>query len=172
MATSWTLGPAGVKDRVRSRFGVKANTVGVQVFGTMIPSETCFATPSAQKKDEFGLPCLEVCIRFSDSAIDNIVRARQHLMNVMDEAGCHATIGEIAPTLFPGTSAHYGGSARMHAKPQYGVVDSWNRIHRAPNVLVCDASCFTTAVEKHPTLTVMALALRAAARLSDDLKHS
>jgi choline dehydrogenase-like flavoprotein len=172
MATSWTLGPVGVKDRVRSRFGVKGNTVGVQVFGTMIPSETCFAIPSVQKKDEFGLPRLELCIRFSNSTVDNMVRARQHLMNVMDEAGCHATIRESDSSLVPGTSAHYGGSARMHAKPQYGVVDSWNRVHRAPNVLVCDAGCFTTAVEKNPTLTVMALALRAAARLSHDLKHS
>jgi choline dehydrogenase-like flavoprotein len=138
----------------------------------MIPSETCVAKPSTVKKDEFGLPALDVCIHYSAAEVENVVRSRQHLMNLMDDAGCRATIGEIVPTLFPGTAAHYGGTARMHTKPEYGVTDAWNRVHGAPNVLVCDAACFTTAAEKNPTLTVMAIAARAATRLTHDLKHA
>jgi len=172
LATSWTLGTAGVQDQVRSRFGLKGTAVGVQVLGTMIPSETCVAKPSTVKKDEFGLPALDVCIHYSAAEVENVVRSRQHLMNLMDDAGCRATIGEIVPTLFPGTAAHYGGTARMHTKPEYGVTDAWNRVHGAPNVLVCDAACFTTAAEKNPTLTVMAIAARAATRLTHDLKHA
>jgi choline dehydrogenase-like flavoprotein len=171
LATSWTLGSASVQDRIRSRFGLKGTEVGVQMIGTMVPSETCIASPSATAKDEFGLPVLDVCIRYSDAEVDNVVRARQHLMNLLDVAGCSATMGQIVPTLFPGTIAHYGGSARMHAEPKYGVVDAWNRVYGAANVLVCDAACFTTAAEKNPTLTVMAIAARAAVRLASDLKH-
>jgi choline dehydrogenase-like flavoprotein len=172
LATSWTLGTASLQDRIRSRFGLKTTAVGVQVIGTMIPSEACVARPSTTKKDEFGLPALEVCIRYSEAEVDNVVRSRQHLMNLMEDAGCRATLGEIVPTLFPGTIAHYGGTARMHANPEYGVVDAWNRVYDAPNVLVCDAACFTTAAEKNPTLTVMAIAARAATRLAHDLKHA
>ncbi len=172
LATSWTLGVANVGDRIRSRFGQTGTSVGVQMIGTMIPSETCVAKPSPTKKDEFGLPALDVCIRYSDAEVDNVARARQHLLNVLEEAGCRATIGEIVPTLYPGTIAHYGGTARMHEKPEYGVVDAWNRVHRASNVLVCDAACFTTAAEKNPTLTVMAISARAATRLARDLKHA
>ncbi len=172
LATSWTLGVANVQDRIRSRFGLKGSIVSVQMIGTMIPSETCVARPSRTKKDEFGLPALDVCIRYSDAEVDNVVRARQHLMNLLDDAGSRSVMGEIVPTLFPGTIAHYGGTARMHANPAYGVTDAWNRIHDAPNVLVCDAACFTTACEKNPTLTVMAIAARAARRLAHDLKHA
>jgi choline dehydrogenase-like flavoprotein len=172
MATSWTLGTATTRDRIWSRFGLKGTEVGVQMLGTMIPSEACIAKPSPTQKDEFGLAALDVCIRYTDAEVDNVVRARQHLMNLLEDAGCRATLGEIVPTLFPGTSAHYGGTARMHAKPKYGVVDAWNRVHDAPNVLVCDAACFTTAAEKNPTLTVMAIAARAGARLAHDLKHA
>lgn len=171
MATSWTLGVANIGDRVLSRFGRRGTSVGVQMIGTMIPTEVCVAKPSATQKDEFGLPVLDVCIRYSDAEIANMVGARQHLLDVLEDAGCRATIGEIAPTLFPGTASHYGGAARMHAKPEYGVVDAWNRVYQAPNVLVCDAACFTTAAEKNPTLTVMAIAARAATRLARDLKH-
>lgn len=171
LATSWTLGTATLQDRIRSRFGLKGSSVGVQMIGTMVPSEACVAKPSTTK-DEFGLPNLDVCIRYSDAEVDNVVRAREHLMDILEDAGCRATMGPIVPTLFPGTIAHYGGTARMHEKPDYGVVDAWNRVYGAPNVLVCDAACFTTACEKNPTLTVMAIAARAAARLAHDLKSS
>jgi choline dehydrogenase-like flavoprotein len=101
LATSWTLGTASVKDRVRSRFGLKGTAVGVQVLGTMIPSQTCIAKPSTTRKDEFGLPVLDICIHYSDAEIENVVRSRQHLMNLMHDAGCRATLGTIVPTLFP-----------------------------------------------------------------------
>jgi choline dehydrogenase-like flavoprotein len=171
MATSWTLGVTSAMDRIRSRFGMKGTSIGVQMIGTMVPTEDSMARPSPDKKDEFGLPALDVCIRYTDAEVDNVVRARKHLLDLMTEAGHPSTMGEVVPTLFPGTIAHYGGSARMHADPKYGVVDAWNRVYDAPNVLVCDAACFTTAAEKNPTLTVMAIAARAVAQLAHDLKH-
>jgi choline dehydrogenase-like flavoprotein len=171
MATSWTLGIADVKDRIRSRFGLKSDVVGVQMIGSTVPTEACSALPSKTRKDEFGLPVLDVCIRYTDAEISNVVRARQHLMDVLGEAGYRGTLGPVEPHLIPGSIAHYGGSARMHADPEHGVVDAWNRVHDAANVLVCDAACFTTSAEKNPTLTVMAIAARAANRLAEDLKR-
>jgi choline dehydrogenase-like flavoprotein len=172
LATSWTLGTASKQDVIRSRFGLKGTRVGVQILGTVVPSEVSIAKPSTTKQDEFGFPALDVCIRYSDAEVENVVRARQHLMNVLDDAGCRATLQEVVFSLFPGTAAHYGGTVRMHAKPEYGVLDAWNRVYDAPNVLVCDAACFTTAAEKNPTLTVMAIAARAATRLAHDLRHA
>jgi choline dehydrogenase-like flavoprotein len=170
MANSWTLGLVGIKDKIRSRMGGKGQTVGVQVFGTMVPTEEHFAQPTDAKKDTFGLPLLDLCIRYDEATVENMVAARQHLMCLMEEAGNPAAIREIVPQLYPGLAVHYGGTARMHASRKYGVVDAWNRVYDAPNVLVCDASCFTTGAEKNPTLTMMALAARAATRLADDLK--
>ncbi|HZP82794.1 MAG TPA: GMC family oxidoreductase [Chthonomonadaceae bacterium] len=170
LANSWTLGVVSIQDKIRSRFGLKGDSLGVQVFGTMIPSEQHSVRPAAETKDEFGQPVLDLCIRFEDDVIQNMIQARQHLLCLMDEAGYRATMREVVPQLFPGTSVHYGGTVRMHRSPQYGMLDAWNRLHAVPNVLVCDASCFTTGAEKNPTLTAMALAARAADRLADDLK--
>jgi choline dehydrogenase-like flavoprotein len=58
----------------------------------------------------------------------------------------------------------------MHRSRRYGVLDEWNRPFDVPNLIVADASCFTTNSEKNPTLTAMALAARAAAHLADDLR--
>ncbi|MCB8988046.1 MAG: hypothetical protein H6661_09905 [Ardenticatenaceae bacterium] len=60
----------------------------------------------------------------------------------------------------------------MHKNPKYGVLDAWNRLHDVPNVVVCDASSFTTGAEKNPTLTAMALSARAMDKLGEDLKTS
>jgi choline dehydrogenase-like flavoprotein len=58
----------------------------------------------------------------------------------------------------------------MHHSPRYGMADAWNRLHAVPNVIIADASSFTTGPEKNPTPTAMAIAARAADRLADDLK--
>lgn len=57
----------------------------------------------------------------------------------------------------------------MHSTPELGMVDSLNRLHAVPNVVVCDSSCFTTGPEKNPTLTAMAIAARAGHLLAKDL---
>ncbi len=57
----------------------------------------------------------------------------------------------------------------MHRDRKLGVVDSFNRVHDLPSVVVADMSCFTTGPEKNPTLTAMALAIRAADQLARDV---
>ena len=170
LASSWTIGAFGTIGKIKSRFGQKTRSFGVQVFGTMIPKEKYYLRPSADQRDEFGFPALEVHIEFEPDVLANVFGARQHLIDLLGEAGVKGTIRDIVPQLFPGTAKHYGGAARMHASPKYGVTDADNRLHDASNVLVVDASCFTTGAEKNPTLTVMALAARSADRLASDLK--
>ena len=170
MANSWSIGVASTKDKIMSRFGRKANIIGVQVFGTMVPKLDYHVRPTDKKSDAFGLPVLDICIRYEDEVIANMVRARTHLIDLLEEAGYPAKIGDVVPQLFPGTSVHYGGTIRMHDSRHYGMLDSRNRLYDVPNVVVCDASCFTTGSEKNPTLTAMAIAARAAEGLAGDLK--
>ena len=96
--------------------------------------------------------------------------ARKNWQSLLDEAGYKGTIQDVVPQLFPGNAVHYGGTARMHKNPKYGVLDAWNRLHDVSNVIVCDASSFTTGSEKNPTLTAMALSARAMDKLVEDLK--
>jgi choline dehydrogenase-like flavoprotein len=170
LACSWTLGAFDTIGKIKSRFGQKARSFGVQVFGTMVPKEEYYVRPSEDQKDEFGFPTLKVHIKFDEKVLANVTSAREHLLRLMEDAGHKAKIRDIVPQLFPGTAKHYGGATRMHVSPKYGVTDGYNRLHDVPNVLVVDASCFTTGAEKNPTLTVMALAARSADQLARDLK--
>ncbi len=172
MATSWTIGMANTRDKYRSLVGLKTCALGVQVFGATVPCEKYFARPDSSKKDIHGLPLLNLCIQYDENVMRNMIDARQGFVDLLGEAGYSATIREIEPQLTPGTSVHYGGTVRMHSDRRYGVLDSFNRVYDIPNLVVADASCFTTGPEKNPNLTAMALAARAASQLADDMARS
>lgn len=138
----------------------------------MIPSEEHFVKPHAERRDPFGLPQLDLTITFDDDVLKNMEEARQHFLDLMDEAGHRYSLHPLMPQLTPGNAVHYGGTVRMHRSRRFGVLDACNRPFDVPNVVVSDASCFTTSSEKNPTLTAMALSARAARRLANDLKAS
>ena len=58
----------------------------------------------------------------------------------------------------------------MGADPAGSVLNRFNRRHDVDNVFVVDGSSFTTAPEKNPTLTILALAWRAADYLAEELR--
>jgi choline dehydrogenase-like flavoprotein len=62
----------------------------------------------------------------------------------------------------PFGTAHILGTARMGSDPSASVTDPFGRLHEVPNVVVADGSVFPTSGGANPTLTIMALALRAA----------
>ena len=61
----------------------------------------------------------------------------------------------------PGYYIHEVGGAAMGGSETSSVVDSCNRLWRAPNVLVVDGACWPTSAWQSPTLTMMALSRRA-----------
>jgi choline dehydrogenase-like flavoprotein len=66
----------------------------------------------------------------------------------------------------PFGSAHLLGTARMGDDPRTSVTDPFGRLHDVPNVVIADGSVFVSSGGANPTLTIMALALRAARELS------
>jgi choline dehydrogenase-like flavoprotein len=165
-----TIGPLAKWDRLLSLTGATTRRFGVVTFGTMLPEHRNFVGLHPDRRDAFGMPALDVHIRYGDEVAPTIAASHDRLLAIFSNAGIHATLECDLERLVPGSSAHYAGGVRMHASPEYGVLNGWNRLHDADNVAVVDASCFTTGVEKNPTLTVMALAARAANRLADELR--
>jgi choline dehydrogenase-like flavoprotein len=62
--------------------------------------------------------------------------------------------------------AHLVGGARMASGPAHGVVDADHRVFGLPNLYVVDGSVLPTQGAANPALTIMALAARAADRLT------
>lgn len=167
-ASSLTIGLARGRDRLPTLWNGRRARVGVQVLGTMTPSERAGIFLDGDPVSNAPESLLAIDLVFDEATRGLMDEARQRFVRVMADAGVGATLGP-GHTLVPGEAAHFGGTARMHADPRHGVVDAWNRVHGAAGIVVADASCFTTTPEKNPTLTAMALAARAARRLAAEL---
>jgi choline dehydrogenase-like flavoprotein len=170
LAGGTTIGFTSMQDKIKSALPSQTREFGVLVFGTMVPTASNSLELDSQDTDEFGLPTVRPNLHYAADEVRNLAHVRQALGEILDAAGYPCSVPRCVPDPVPGTSVHYGGTVRMHASPRYGVLDGWNRMHTVNNVVVADASAFTTGVEKNPTLTAMALAARASERLAHDLK--
>jgi glucose dehydrogenase len=143
--------------------------IGFSVFGTMEPSvDNWIALDSRASADGSGSG-LELHVRHEPKAIETLDATRDQVVEMLARAGLSPRV-RIWKIEAVGNSNHYGGSCRMHASPQFGMVDAWSRLHGVSNVSVADSSVFTTGPEKNPVLTSMTLAARAADRLAADIR--
>jgi choline dehydrogenase-like flavoprotein len=93
---------------------------------------------------------------------ERLMAADQHrcLEEMAEVAGWEVETNEteLGP---PGLSAHEMGTARMGADPATSVLDRHNRCWDVPNLFVTDGASFTSSGSQNPTLTMMALTVRA-----------
>jgi choline dehydrogenase-like flavoprotein len=88
---------------------------------------------------------------------------------VVDEhAGAWAAPRGNEPWTGPVGGYHHMGTTRMHRNPRKGVVDERCRVHGIANLFIAGSSVFPTGGCAHPTLTIIALALR----LADDITRT
>jgi choline dehydrogenase-like flavoprotein len=170
LGAACVIGSNSAWDKARTVTPFGSTRFGLWIFGTMVPTQSNHVRLAPNTKDEFGFPVLDVHVRYGESEKRNIVAARERVRSILHDSGYACSIDPAVPTLVPGQSVHYGGTVRMHSSTTYGVLNAWNRLHAVDNVVVADASCFTTGPEKNPTSTVMAIAARAAHRLAVDLR--
>jgi choline dehydrogenase-like flavoprotein len=105
-----------------------------------------------------------------------------HVANrVLDRQARQGGIGYVEPfewltsddAAWPSTLEAYGhhmGTTRMSESPTKGVVDPDCRIHGIDNLFVAGSSVFPTGGCVNPTLTIVALALRLAEHVADQLR--
>ena len=142
-----------------------ANTAGMWLVGEDMPQATNRVTLSGSVRDKWGLPAPNVHI--DDHENDTAMRsyAYEHAEKLYEAVGA---IGHHRTPPYPST--HNLGTCRMSERPEDGVVDRWGRAHDVPNLFVSDGSVMTTGAAANPTLTIVALAIRQAEHIADELK--
>ncbi len=95
------------------------------------------------------------------------------LSAILTEMGAEWTVETTSPGIgYQGgqtpvpQSRHVMGTTRMGTDPATSVVDPFGRVHGLDNVVVADSSVFVTSAGYGPTLTLVALAARAAHALA------
>jgi choline dehydrogenase-like flavoprotein len=81
-------------------------------------------------------------------------------VEIMEAAGAQrVTRAPIGESNF---SVHLLGTCRMGNDPRSSVVDRYHRAHDIRNLFLCDGSSLVTSGRGQPTMTIQALAFRAA----------
>jgi choline dehydrogenase-like flavoprotein len=127
--------------------------------------------------DELGMPRMTPQVRFSE--ID--FRTVRHFYREVDRSLRTHGLGaleydsaeldrhlEALQERF-NSAGHHIGTTRMSSRPELGVVDADCRVHSLKNLYVCGSSVFPTSGHANPTLTALALSLRLADHLSQEL---
>lgn len=137
--------------------------------GEVLPRKEHHVRIDPEVKDEWGIPSLRISQRYTD----NEHAMAKDSMNVAEELCRDAGFEILAkhPQMVPpGESIHELGTCRMGKDPKASVLDSFNRTHDVGNVYVMDGSAFVSGGSQNPTLTILALAMRASEHLAEELR--
>jgi len=131
---------------------------------TSLPLETNSIALDPELKDAWGLPAL--CMTYKDHPDDlsTIRFLRDRALEIADAA--KATKVWAAPVREQSFAVHLLGTCRMGNDAKTSVVNANHRTHDVPNLFLCDGSSFVTSGRGQPTMTIQALAFRAADRIA------
>jgi choline dehydrogenase-like flavoprotein len=150
-------GPA-LHRRVREEFG---HWLGVRVYAEQLPEQGNAVSLNPRVRDGFGSPAPHIHYGigpYERRALDDARRAVGRIL-----AGLAATDVRASGLSF---ASHQLGTHRMGTDPRASVVDTDLRAHDVPNLYLVGGGCFPTAGASPPTLTIAALAIRAAGHIA------
>jgi gluconate 2-dehydrogenase alpha chain len=130
------------------------------------PEFSCDLDPTV--RDPFGQPALRLTHDWVEHDIRGVQATAVVKRRIAEAMG--ATSTWEAPDAPPyHISTHELGTHRMGEDPSASVVDPFGRCHQSPNLLALGGGMFPTYGSYNPTLTIFALAYRAAAHLRSEL---
>jgi choline dehydrogenase-like flavoprotein len=150
------------KARMREQFG---RVLSVGAIGENLPDPGAYIDLDPEQTDSVGQPKARIHAQLGEMELQRLRFMAGTSRNILKAAGAEQLIEEYgAYDNFNAT--HVFGTCRMGGEPQDSVVDATCRSHRWRNLLVVDASVFpSSGGGEAPSLTIYALALRAAASL-------
>ena len=180
------------KKDVKSRFVAQARVWNAGI--EMLARKENFVELDPEVKDAWGIPVLKIHFTHSDNEYKLFENFQQNAEEWFRRAGGELMPAPPTPAGFPGaegsptanpapkppggaaggtaprrrplgSSIHEVGTARMSVSPKDGVLDSYCRTHDIPNLYVFGGNAFPSSGDKHPTLTMMALAARGCDRI-------
>ncbi|SEW51947.1 GMC oxidoreductase [Chitinophaga arvensicola] len=134
--------------------------VGSHMMGETIPKEKSTVTLDAQKKDEWGIPIINIDVDYDDNDEKMLKDFFEQMTEMYTKAGfTNISTGDSKQA--PGLDIHEMGGVRMGNDPKTSMLNKWNQMHACNNVFVTDGACMTSTSTQNPSLTYMALTARA-----------
>ena len=160
------LNPGGWGRDFTAAMDQYAHMAGMWLVGEDMPQERNRITLDANAKDQYGMPVANV--HFDDHPNDRAMR--NHAFK-QGEAVYRAAGAKDVYRTPPYPSTHNLGTCRMSAEARDGVCNAFGQTHDIDNLFISDGSQFTTGAAENPTLTIVALAIRQAEYIAEQMSQ-
>ncbi|MEL6431736.1 MAG: GMC family oxidoreductase, partial [Planctomycetota bacterium] len=153
-------------------------TVRLRNFMEMEPAAANRVTLSG-RRDSFGQELPHVHHQTTELDRRSLVELHRALAHAVDAAGVGRLDSDLDALAAGGDAewpitqdaSHHLGTTRMGDDPRTSVCDADGRVHGSDNVFCAGGSLFPTSGCANPTFTVVALSIRIAARLREELSR-
>lgn len=149
---------------IQSQFG-NYFTISAEI--EQLPREENRITLDRSKTDKYGNPVPDVSWNRDPHAERTIEQAFEVIESIVDHLD--AEVMNKRKSVYRRGAGHQSGTTRMGADPKRSVVDPQLLAHDLTNLYLVSSSTFVTSGAMQPTLTIAALALRAADHLDSRL---
>jgi choline dehydrogenase-like flavoprotein len=120
--------------------------------------------------DAWGIPTLHVETQYTDNEINMARDAVDTSVAMAEAAGFEVLTKNYDPNP-PGYSIHELGTCRMGDDSKTSVLNPWNQSHDIKNLFVVDGSSFVSGGWQNPTMTILALSMRASEHLAEQMRQ-
>jgi choline dehydrogenase-like flavoprotein len=137
--------------------------LAVSNFISQLPVETNTVDLDPDVKDAWGLPAMRITTTSHQNDFKGMQFFIDRSVEILHAAGASEVWADQVTDSRGG--AHARGTCRMGNDASKSVVNKFHRAHDVPNLFIVDGSSFVTGGRNHPTMTISALAFRAADHL-------
>ncbi len=142
--------------------------------GEMIPNEDSYCELDPVTKDKWGLPVLRFHWKWSDHELRQVKHMQRTFADLIEAMGGKTSAPpseDPLKAIRPGGNVkHEVGGAMMGHDPKKSVTTPWCRTWDVKNLFLSDGASFCSNADKNPTLTIMALAWRAADHALEEMR--
>jgi len=161
-----------LKEDARRYYG---SFLGIGAQGAMVGNENCYSELDPEVKDQWGIPVLKFHWKFSDDELKQVADQQKSMAAILEAMGGRFsrppdTDNPLKAIKQGGKIIHEVGGAIMGKDPAKSVTNEWSQVWDVPNLIVADGATFPNTADKNPTLTILAMAWRAADHLIDEMK--
>lgn len=157
----------GFKESVKNRgpWGI-----GLGGFGECLARWENYVEIDKDRVDALGIPVIKINAQFGENEKAMVEDMADQAAEMLEAVGAKYVERE-AKISEPGLAIHEVGTARMGDDPRKSFLNKFCQSHEVKNLFVTDGSCYVSSACQNPTLTFMALTVRACEYLAGEFKR-
>jgi choline dehydrogenase-like flavoprotein len=170
-APEFNMGAPGIGADYKRAVKLGTYAVSLSAFGESLANFDNFCEIDPHLNDAWGIPALRISMAHGNNEAALMRDAGVTAAEMLEAAGA-TNIRLTTGVEMPGMAVHEVGTARMGNDPKKSVLNAFCQSHDVNNLWVTDGSCFVSSACQNPTLTMMAITVRACDHLVERFRRN